>query len=104
MKKSTLFFLGFMLLAFVVAFGYFFSEWMFQRNYLAANNNGDKANCFYEDEHECPFTQDDVDDLSAEIDRLENLNKQLADQLDDYEDLTNRLNESVAGTIYCCTI
>lgn len=69
---------------------------MFQRDLLSGGNNGDKANCFLEEDLECPFTQDDVDDLSAEIDRLENLNKQLVDQLDDYEDLTNRLNQSVA--------
>eukprot|EP00526_Cylindrotheca_closterium_P011672 CAMPEP_0113615586 /NCGR_PEP_ID=MMETSP0017_2-20120614/7782_1 /TAXON_ID=2856 /ORGANISM="Cylindrotheca closterium" /LENGTH=484 /DNA_ID=CAMNT_0000524837 /DNA_START=49 /DNA_END=1503 /DNA_ORIENTATION=+ /assembly_acc=CAM_ASM_000147 len=96
MKKSTLFFLGFVLLAFVVAFGYFFSEWLFQRQNMASGNNRDKANCFLEDEIECPFTQDDVDDLSSEIDRLEELNKQLVNQMDDYEDLTNRLNQSVA--------
>jgi len=95
MKKSTLFFLAFLFLAFVAAFGYFFSEWMVQRE-MMRGPNGDKANCFLEDETECPFTQDDVDDLSAEIDRLEDLNKQLIDQMDDYEDLTNRLNESVA--------
>jgi len=95
MKKTTLFFVGFLLLAFVVAFGYFFSEWLYQREFSAANI-GDKANCFLEEEVECPFTQDDVDNLSAEIDRLENLNKQLSNQLDDYEDLNNRLNESVA--------
>lgn len=95
MKKSTLLFLGFVLLAFVIAFGYFFSEWMFQRE-LLSGKTGDKANCFLEDEVECPFTQDDVDDLSAEIDRLEGLNQQLADNLEDYDDLTNRLNQSVA--------
>lgn len=95
MKKTTLFFVGFLLLAFVGAFGYFFSEWLYRREFSAANN-GDKANCFLEGEVECPFTQDDVDNLSAEIDRLENLNKQLSNQLDDYEDLNNRLNETVA--------
>jgi hypothetical protein len=80
---------------FVIAFGYFFSEWMYERDLNAAN--GDKANCFLEDEIECPFTQQDMENLSAEIDRLEDLNKQLSNQLDEYEDLNDRLNDSVEG-------
>jgi len=93
MKKSTLAVLGFLLLAFVVAFGYFFSEWIYEREYEAADKG--KANCFMEEEVDCPFTQDDIDNLKSEIDRMEDLNKELSNQLDDYEDLTNRLNVSV---------
>jgi hypothetical protein len=102
MRKSTLIFLGFLLLVFVIAFGYFFSEWMYERD--LNNANGDKANCFLEDEIECPFTQDDMENLSAEIDRLEDMNKQLSNQLDEYEDLNDRLNDSVEGErrdLYC---
>lgn len=97
MRKSTLFFLAFLLLLFVVAFGYFFSEWMYEREFNAASKNGDKANCILEDEVECPYTEEDMENLSAEIDRLEDLNSQLSNQLDDYEDLTIRLNASVEG-------
>jgi peptidoglycan hydrolase CwlO-like protein len=90
MKKSTLASLAFLLLAFVAAFGYFFTEWIYERDYKAG-----QTNCFMEEEVECPFTQDDIDSLTSEIDRMEDLNKQLSNQLDDYEDLTDRLNVSV---------
>jgi predicted nucleic acid-binding Zn-ribbon protein len=91
MKKSTLGFIFFLLLAFVVAFGYFFSEWMYDRE----NSGKNKANCFLEKEVECPFTEEDLKGLQSEIDRLEDLNGELSNQLDEYENLTDRLNASV---------
>jgi len=93
MRKSSLAFLAFLLLLFVIAFGYFFSEWMYEREFNTANNG--KPNCFLEEEFDCPYSKEDIDNLTSEIDRLEGLNKQLSNQLDDYEDLNNMLNASI---------
>eukprot|EP00980_Cylindrotheca_fusiformis_P025716 scaffold14511_cov93-Cylindrotheca_fusiformis.AAC.2 len=94
MRKSTLMFLGILFLLFVIAFGYFFYEWMYGRGLDSPGTNGNKNKCI-QDEVDCPFTEEDMESLTSEIDRLEALNQQLSNRLDDYEDLTTRLNASV---------
>lgn len=86
-RKSTMAFLTFFLLASLAAFGYFFSEYMIQRQAGAAGCSKEQMNC--------PISQEDLENLQSEIDRLEQLNGQLSDQLEDYEEITNRLNASV---------
>ena len=103
LSKLTFGSLVFLLLILTVTSAYFVSDWFVRGKPSPANVFGGEndrnvpTTCQEQrqDAIDCEFSADDVLALEQEIDRLETANDVLAEQLDEYEMLNDRLNTSI---------